>query len=72
LSAQLLEANHEFLKLLSYLKSKLTESLIQDYTIRYKKRCEEYVFKHKMTVNHLGLSDEDNPLELYERMASKR
>lgn len=25
-----------------------------------------------MTVNHLGLSDEDNPLELYERMASKR
>ena len=24
-----------------------------------------------MTVNHLGISDEENPLELYERMANK-
>lgn len=25
-----------------------------------------------MNVNHLGISDEENPLELYERMAAKR
>jgi len=58
--------------LISYLKSTLTETLIDDYTIRYKKRCEEYVFSHKMIVNHLGISEEENPLDLYERMANKR
>lgn len=67
-----MEANHSFLLLLCYLKSKLTSKLIHDYTLKYKKRCEEYVFKHTIKTKHLGFAEEENPLELFEWMAAKR
>lgn len=53
-------------------KTDMTDILIQEYAQNYKKRCEEYVFKHTIKCKKLGVSDEDNPLELFQRMAEKR
>lgn len=72
MAAQLMEGNHTLLILQCSLDTHLTDDLIKQYAQMYKQRCEENAFKCQMNVKKLGQSEEDNPLELFQKMAEKR
>lgn len=48
------------------------ENLLKKHAENYKIRCEEFVYKCQIKCKKLGLSEENNPQELYFRMAEKR
>jgi hypothetical protein len=72
LGCQLLTHNYDYLTLLGYEPYRIREHFRMGHIGIVKQRVEESIFKCTIPCKDFAISGEDEPIELYERMADAR